>query len=92
MRRFVKAGRWDGTITLGAMPRDASADERTARYGLALLAVSCLAKRFGEDRMLDFFAAVVRGWRTPEVASATAFGTDWAPVAASCAAQIRARV
>ena len=91
VRQYIKAGRWDGSITLGATPSDATPEDSTALYGLALLAVSCLAKRFGEDHMLDFFAAVVRGYRTLEVASTTAFGTPWPPVAADCAAEIRAR-
>jgi hypothetical protein len=91
VRRYVRAGRWDGTLTLGQPPKDVSEDDGQARYGLALLAVTCLAKRFGEDRMLEFFAAVVRDRSTPDAASPTVLGTDWAPVAADCTAQIRAR-
>ncbi|GGM69810.1 hypothetical protein ACFFX1_14420 [Dactylosporangium sucinum] len=59
--------------------------------GIALLAVTCLAKRFGEDRMLAFFTAVVREQSAPETAAPTAFGTQWAPIAAACAAEVRAR-
>ncbi|WP_433222828.1 hypothetical protein ACQP00_24525 [Dactylosporangium sp. CS-047395] len=88
VREYVKDG-WDGSLTLGAMPKDVPAEEWQARYGIALLAVQCLAKRFGEDRMLDFFAAVVRGRSTPEAASPKAFGTDWAAVAAGCVTQVR---
>ncbi|WP_433064511.1 hypothetical protein [Dactylosporangium sp. CS-033363] len=88
VRQYVKHG-WDGSVTLGAMPDDAPDEVWQARYGIALLAVQCLAKRFGEDRMLDFFAAVVRGPSTPEAASPEAFGTDWAPVAAGCVTEVR---
>jgi hypothetical protein len=73
------------------MPTDASDDDQRARYGLALLTVTCLAQRFGEDRMLAFFGSVVRQGSDPETASLNVLGTDWAPVAESCAAQIRAR-
>jgi hypothetical protein len=91
VRRYVRAGRWDGALTLGEPPKDISEDDGQARYGLALLAVTCLAKRFGEDRMLEFFAAVARDRSTPDAASPGVLGTDWAPVAADCIAQIRAR-
>lgn len=91
VRRYVRAGRWDGSITLGRMPADASGDDQPARYGIALLAVSCLVQRFGEDRTLDFFAAVVREWSDPETAAPKVFGTEWAPVAAGCATKVRDR-
>jgi hypothetical protein len=91
VRRYVRAGRWDGTVTLEGMPAGASDEDRRARYGLALLTVTCLARRFGEDRMLAFFGAVVREWSDPETVAPTVFGTEWAPVAAGCAAEIRTR-
>ncbi|MFF5233210.1 hypothetical protein [Dactylosporangium sp. NPDC000521] len=91
VRRYLRAGRWDGSVTLGAMPAGASDDDQRARYGLALLTVTCLAQRFGEDKMLAFFGSVVRQGSDPEAASLNVLGTDWAPVAEGCAAQIRAR-
>ncbi|MEU7873306.1 hypothetical protein [Dactylosporangium sp. NPDC049140] len=91
VRRYLRAGRWDGAITLGSMPEGASEDDGRARYGIALLAVTCLVKRFGEDRMLDFFTAVVREQFDPETAAPKVFGAEWAPVAAACAAEVRAR-
>ena len=53
--------------------------------------MTCLAHRFGEDQMLAFFGSVVRKGSDPEAASLNVFGTEWAPVAEGCAAQIRAR-
>jgi hypothetical protein len=91
VRRYLRAGRWDGTVTLGDTLAGVSEDELLARYGLALLTVTCLARRFGEDRLLAFFASVVREWTDPETASLKVFGTEWAPVAAGCAAEIRVR-
>jgi hypothetical protein len=91
VRRYVRAGRWDGAITLGGMPSGASDEDQAARYGIALLAVACLAKRFGEDRMLTFFTAVVRKLSDPDTAAPAVFGTAWAPAASACAAEVRAR-
>ncbi len=86
VRRYLRAGRWDGIVTLSG-----PGDEVRARYGIALLTVTCLAQRFGEDRLLAFFAAVVREQASPETASPAVFGTEWAPVAAGCSAEIRRR-
>ncbi|WP_327001957.1 hypothetical protein OHA72_43575 [Dactylosporangium sp. NBC_01737] len=91
VRRYLRAERWDGSVTLDGIPQGASDDDRRARYGIALLAVTCLAQRFGEDQMLAFFGSVVRKGSDPEAASLNVFGTEWAPVAEGCAAQIRAR-
>ncbi|MEV4510337.1 hypothetical protein AB0K00_15385 [Dactylosporangium sp. NPDC049525] len=91
VRRYLRAGRWDGTVTLDGIPADASDDDRRARYGIALLTVTCLAQRFDEEKMLAFFGSVVRQESDPEAASMNVFGTEWAPVAEGCAAQIRAR-
>ncbi|WP_432983988.1 hypothetical protein [Dactylosporangium sp. CA-233914] len=91
VRRFVRSGRWDGTVTLATPPNATTADDRRARYGIALLTVTCLAKRFGEDRMLKFFTAVVRGRSDPPTASPTTLGADWQPIAADCAAEVHTR-
>ncbi|GAA3220676.1 hypothetical protein GCM10010532_050490 [Dactylosporangium siamense] len=92
VRRYLRAGRWDGAVTLAGVPNGASKDDSVARYGLALLTVTCLANRFGEDKMLAFFTSVVREAQEPEQAAPTVFGTDWAPVAGACAAEIRGKV
>ncbi|MEV4135433.1 hypothetical protein AB0J72_25055 [Dactylosporangium sp. NPDC049742] len=91
VRRYVRAGRWNGSITLGGMPARTSDDDQLARYGIALLAVTCLVQRFGEDRTIDFFAAVVREWSDPETAAPKVLGTEWAPVATGCATTVRNR-
>ncbi|MFC5002019.1 hypothetical protein ACFPIJ_29830 [Dactylosporangium cerinum] len=92
VRRFLQAGGWDGEVAYHGPPPGTPEDERLARLGLALLTVTCLADRFGEDRMLAFFAAVVRDESTPEWAAPALLGTDWAPVAAACSAEIRGKV
>jgi hypothetical protein len=90
VRRYLRAGRWDGAVTLDGVPAGASTDDARARYGIALLTVACLAQRFGEDAMLAFFTSVVRKGSDPQAASLNVFGTEWAPVADGCAAGIRA--
>ncbi|GAA2365301.1 hypothetical protein GCM10010170_063700 [Dactylosporangium salmoneum] len=88
VRWFVKHG-WDGTITLGPPPESAGGEEISGRYGVALIAINCLAKKFTEPKMLDFFGEVVRKQASLEDASAKVFGTEWAGVASSCAGQVR---
>jgi len=46
--------------------------------------------RFGEDRLLAFFAAAARDGRPLEQASLEIFGAPWAQVAADCADYVRA--
>ncbi|WP_432989049.1 hypothetical protein [Dactylosporangium sp. CA-233914] len=88
VRKFVKNG-WDGKITMGPPPEKASSAEIDARYGIALLAVTCLAKKFGEPKMLDFFGAVVREKKPLESSSSTILGAEWSGVASGCATQVR---
>lgn len=91
VRQYVRKGRWDGSVALGPIPERATDDDWQARYGIALLTVIRLAERFGEPAMLDFFAAVVRDGTPPDVAAPAALKTDWATVAADCAAYVRSR-
>jgi hypothetical protein len=88
VRKFVKKG-WNGKITMGPPPENASDEEIDARYGIALIAISCLAKKYGEPKMLDFFGDVVRKNVPLETASPSRFGADWPTVEAACEAQVR---
>ncbi|MER7003959.1 hypothetical protein ABT297_13060, partial [Dactylosporangium sp. NPDC000555] len=88
VRRFVKKG-WNGSITLGPPPATASSEEIDGRYGIALIAVTCLSKKFGEPKMLDFFGEVVRKNTPLESASTSVLGSEWAGVASACAGQVR---
>ncbi|GAA3303834.1 hypothetical protein Dvina_14025 [Dactylosporangium vinaceum] len=88
VRKFVKNG-WDGKITMGPPPQNTPGWEIDARYGIALLAMTCLAKKYTEPKMLDFFGDVVRKNDSLEIASSTVLGTDWAGVETSCAQQVR---
>ncbi|MEV8512205.1 hypothetical protein [Dactylosporangium sp. NPDC051484] len=88
VRRFVKKG-WNGSITLGPPPTTASGEEIDARYGIALIAVTCLSKKFGEPKMLDFFGEVVRKNMPLASASTSVLGSEWTGVASACATQVR---
>ena len=79
-------------MALDDPPQDASAADIRARYGLAYLAVRRLAERFGESRMLMFFAAVARDGLSLESAAESVLGVGWDDVAADCAQAIRSRI
>jgi hypothetical protein len=53
---------------------------------VAFLTVRRLTERFGEEKMLTFFQAVVREGTPAADASTAIFGADWSQVAADCAA------
>jgi hypothetical protein len=89
VRTYLAAGRWDGTVSLGPPPDGASLEDTVARYGIALLAVTYLAKHYGEAKMLDFFTQVVRRQAALEDASQSVFGTTWQTVSKDTAASIR---
>jgi hypothetical protein len=91
-RQYVRSGRWTGTAALAAPAGSATVSDASGRYGVAYLAVRRLAERYGEDKMLAFFAAVARDGRDPAVAAPEIFGAPWTAVAADCDAYIRGSV
>lgn len=90
VRGYVTDGRWDGSVTPARPAKDASLDDATARYGIALLAVRYLAQRYGEPKLLAFFTEVVRRRQPLDAASQSVFGTDWQSVSKDAAASVRA--
>ncbi|MGI5176813.1 hypothetical protein ACQEVZ_10820 [Dactylosporangium sp. CA-152071] len=90
VRRYLAAGKWDGSLVLTRPPADATFDETAARYGIALLAVTYLAQRYGEAKMLAFFTEVVRKRRTVDTAAQAVFGTPWQTVSTDATASVRA--
>lgn len=88
-RRYVGGGRWPGTAALAAPAESASVGDATGRYGVAYFAMRRLAERFGEDKLLAFFAAVARDGRAPDQVSPEMFGVPWAEAAADCDRYIR---
>jgi len=73
------------------LSRDSAAPvlDTSGGYGVAYLSVTCLATRFGEDRMLDFYGRVVRQNGPLDQASQLAFGQPWDRVNADCAGFVR---
>ncbi|NJC69317.1 hypothetical protein HC031_06220 [Planosporangium thailandense] len=88
-RRYVQAGNTTNVMELTEPPASASTEDASGRYGVAFLSVRWLAERFGEDRMLRFFDAVVRRGQSPEYAMTIELGVKWASVADECAAYVR---
>jgi hypothetical protein len=77
-------------VDLGPPPADASLADSVARYGIALLAVTYLAKHFGEAKMLAFLVQVLRKRVTVQAAAPAVLGADWQAVSSGAAASIRA--
>jgi hypothetical protein len=91
-RNYLHSGQWPGLVAVDSPPVSASVDEAGGRYGVAFLAVRCLAERYGEDRMLRFFDAVVRRGGDQDQASVELFGAGLSTVTAGCATYIRLAV
>jgi hypothetical protein len=88
-RNYVGGGKWPGTAALAAPAESASVGDATGRYGVAYFAVRRLAERFGEDKLLAFFAAVARDGRQPDQAAPDTFGVSWTDAAADCDRYVR---
>ncbi|MFG1653764.1 hypothetical protein ACGFIE_27905 [Micromonospora sp. NPDC049275] len=89
VRKLVRGG-WDGRLE-GVTPADDAPAERVGgSYGIGYLAVRHLVDRFGPERLLTFFKAVVHERRTLEVAAEQAFGEQWSTLHDECVAYVRA--
>jgi hypothetical protein len=87
-RRWVHGG-WDGDIEVAA-PTDSAPDwQVAARYGVSMLAMRCLAARFGQPTMMSFFGLVVNGGYSLADAATTELHADWTGVAHDCADYVR---
>ncbi|MFC0503670.1 hypothetical protein [Micromonospora costi] len=91
VRRLVQGG-WNGRLEGIAPADDAPADRVGGSYGVGYLAVRHLVDRFGEQRLLDFFAAVVHERAPVARAAEQVFGESWTALHDECVAYVRARV
>ncbi|WP_435152920.1 hypothetical protein [Micromonospora aurantiaca (nom. illeg.)] len=91
VRNLVRGG-WSGRLDEVAPADDASDDRVGGAYGVGYLAVRHLVDRYGEQRMLDFYRAVVHQGRTPEQAADEVFGDTWSMLHDDCVAYVRAVV
>jgi hypothetical protein len=85
-------GSWNGNVAVPAPDSDASIDEAAAHYGVAFLAVRRIADRYGQNKMINFFGAVVHEDKTLEAAALSTLGASWATVSADCAKFVRSSV
>ncbi|WP_435120798.1 hypothetical protein [Micromonospora tulbaghiae] len=90
--RDLLRGGWSGRLDAVAPADDASDDRVGGAYGVGYLAVRHLVDRYGEQRMLDFYRAVVHRGRTPEQAADEVFGDPWSMLHDDCVAYVRAVV
>ncbi|WBB66248.1 hypothetical protein [Micromonospora sp. WMMD812] len=89
VRRLVQGG-WTGRLD-GIVPADdAPADQVAGSYGLGYLAVRHLVDRFGEERVLAFFAAVVRDRIPIGRAAEQVLGEPWPALHDECVDYVRA--
>ncbi|WP_406040446.1 hypothetical protein OG799_31470 [Micromonospora sp. NBC_00898] len=89
VRKLIRGG-WTGRLD-GLAPADDAADDRVGgSYGVGYLAVRHLVDRYGEQRVLDFFRAVVHDQRSVEEASDQVFGEQWSTLHDDCVAYVRA--
>ncbi|MFJ6195874.1 hypothetical protein [Micromonospora sp. NPDC092111] len=89
VRRYA-AGGWDGRLASLVPAADDTADRAGAAYGVGYLAVRHLVDRYGEQRTLAFFRAVVHDGRTVEEASGQVFDEPWQPLHDECVDYVRA--
>ncbi|SCL13948.1 Peptidase MA superfamily [Micromonospora rhizosphaerae] len=89
VRKLVRGG-WNGRLD-GLAPADGAADDRVGgSYGVGYLAVRHLVDRYGEQRLLDFFKAVVHERRSADEASEQVFGERWSSLHDDCLSYVRA--
>ncbi|WP_433314427.1 hypothetical protein [Micromonospora chersina] len=88
-RKLVRGG-WNGRLDALAPADDASDDRVGGAYGIGYLAVHHLVDRFGEQRVLDFFRAVVHERRSMAEAADEVFGEPWSGLHDDCVAYLRA--
>ncbi|RQX00964.1 hypothetical protein [Micromonospora globispora] len=89
VRKLVRGG-WNGRLD-DLAPADDAADDRVGgSYGVGYLAVRHLVDRYGEQRVLDFFKAVVHDDRSFDEASDQAFGEQWSTLHDDCVGYVRA--
>ncbi|MEV7227734.1 hypothetical protein AB0M79_12035 [Polymorphospora sp. NPDC051019] len=92
VRRLVAQGSWSGRLADTEPRPTAEAWEVSARYGIGYLAVRHLVDRFGEERMLAFYRAVVVDGKSVEDASEEVLGASWTGLHDACVAYIRSAV
>lgn len=90
-RDFVK-GSWNEHVAVSAPKGSDGDDTVAAAYGVAFLAVRHLAEKYGEQKMVEFFTAVVHEGETEISAAQQVFGESWSSVEKDCVEFIQSAV
>ncbi|MFC5921788.1 hypothetical protein [Micromonospora vulcania] len=88
--RGLVRGSWDGRLEGITPAEDAPAERVGASYGVGYLAVRHLVDRYGPQRLLAFFKAVVHERKPLDAAAKEAFGEQWSTLHDECVAYVRA--
>ncbi len=89
VRQVVQSGRWSGGIAASEPGANVSGADANGLYGVAYLSVRRIAERYGEPKLLEFFAAVAREGQPLDEASESVLGRPWDAVSAELAAYVR---
>lgn len=68
---------------------DSADEEVMGRYAVAYLGVRCMAERFGEAKMVEFFHQVVKDSTGLAKASSQVYGVEWTSLSADCFSYVR---
>ncbi|MFG3683543.1 hypothetical protein ACGF5H_25900 [Micromonospora chalcea] len=90
--RDLLRGGWSGRLEAVAPEAEASDSRVGGAYGVGYLAVRHLVDRYGEQRMLDFYRAVVHQRKPPAQAADEVLGDPWSMLHDECVAYVRAVV
>ncbi|MFD2765493.1 hypothetical protein [Micromonospora eburnea] len=88
VRKLVHGG-WNGRLDSLAPADDAADDRVGGAYGVSYLAVHHLVDRYGEQRVLDFFRAVVHERQSLDEAADQVFGDPWSGLHDDCVNYLR---
>ncbi|MFI7428360.1 hypothetical protein ACIBPB_15345 [Micromonospora sp. NPDC049836] len=89
VRRLVHGG-WNGRLDSLAPADDAADDRVGGAYGVGYLAVRHLVDRYGEQRVRDFFRAVVHERKPLDDAAEAILGDSWPALHDDCVGYVRA--
>ncbi|ROO51366.1 hypothetical protein EDC02_6241 [Micromonospora sp. Llam0] len=92
VRRLVLEQDWQGPLSSVEPTADAEDWQVGAGYGVGYLAVRHLVDRFGEERTLAFFRAVVHDGVGLDEAARTQFGEAWEGLQEACVDYVRRAV
>ena len=89
VRSYVQRGKWSSTIELAPLPESASNEAAAVFYGLSHLGISCMASRYGEDKMFQWVMNTLHGDLSHDEAAKKYFGVGFKAVNTTCASYIR---